>query len=165
MAKMKFAFGWRQCTKVKVVVVLLKFILSESKGTCRIFASVYKWKETDKVVISDIDGTITKSDLMGYIFPTIGKDWTQEGVTKLYKRVNDNGYKFMYLSSRAIGQSSMTKGYLDSVSSCLFIVYLFYLGETKRIDTAPWPSYVESDLAIHGFPQRSDCTRARKVQD
>lgn len=129
------------------------------------FASVYKWKETDKVVISDIDGTITKSDLMGYIFPTIGKDWTQEGVTKLYKRVNDNGYKFMYLSSRAIGQSSMTKGYLDSVSSCLFIVYLFYLGETKRIDTAPWPSYVESDLAIHGFPQRSDCTRARKVQD
>ena len=79
-------------------------------------ASVYKWKESDKVVISDIDGTITKSDVMGYIFPSIGKDWTQEGVTKLYKKIHDNGYKFLYLSSRAIGQASMTKSYLEWVS-------------------------------------------------
>lgn len=86
------------------------------QGTCRVTASVYKWKESDKIVISDIDGTITKSDVMGYIFPSIGKDWTQEGVTKLYKKINDNGYKFLYLSSRAIGQASMTKSYLEWVN-------------------------------------------------
>jgi len=86
------------------------------QGTCRVTASVYKWKESDKVVISDIDGTITKSDVMGYIFPSIGKDWTQEGVTKLYKKIHDNGYKFLYLSSRAIGQASMTKSYLEWVN-------------------------------------------------
>ena len=85
-------------------------------------ASVYKWKESDKVVISDIDGTITKSDVMGYIFPSIGKDWTQEGVTKLYKKIHDNGYKFLYLSSRAIGQASMTKSYLEWVSGNLELV-------------------------------------------
>ena len=34
---------------------------------------IYLWKETDKVVISDIDGTITKSDVLGHILPVIGK--------------------------------------------------------------------------------------------
>ena len=52
---------------------------------------------------------------MGYIFPQIGKDWSQEGVTKLYKRINDNGYRFIFLSSRAICQASMTKSYLEWV--------------------------------------------------
>ena len=37
---------------------------------------IYLWKNTDKVVISDIDGTITKSDVLGHILPVIGKIWT-----------------------------------------------------------------------------------------
>ena len=74
------------------------------QGTTKISASIYLWNATDNIVISDIDGTITKSDVMGNIFPAIGKDWSQKGVTHLYQRIHNNGYKILYLSSRAIGQ-------------------------------------------------------------
>ncbi|CBY20543.1 unnamed protein product [Oikopleura dioica] len=85
------------------------------QGTTKISASIYLWNSTDNIVISDIDGTITKSDVMGNIFPAIGKDWSQKGVTHLYQRIHNNGYKILYLSSRAIGQAHMTKNYLKSV--------------------------------------------------
>ena len=54
------------------------------QGTTKISASIYLWNSTDNIVISDIDGTITKSDVMGNIFPAIGKDCSQKGVTHLY---------------------------------------------------------------------------------
>lgn len=77
--------------------------------------TVFLWESTDKIVISDIDGTITKSDLMGYIYNAIGKDWTHKGVAALYNRITDNGYKMVYISSRPIGHIGLTKAYLDRV--------------------------------------------------
>jgi len=76
---------------------------------------IYLWRHTDKVVISDIDGTITKSDVLGHILPVIGRDWAQSGVAQLFSKIRANGYHIMYLSARAIGQASMTKEYLESV--------------------------------------------------
>ena len=55
------------------------------------------------MVISDIDGTITKSDVLGHILPIIGNDWSQSGVAQLFTQIQDNGYKMLYLSARAIG--------------------------------------------------------------
>ena len=52
---------------------------------------------------------------MGHLLPIVGKDWSQIGITKLYNEINRNGYKFIYLSARAIGQSAMTRAYLRSV--------------------------------------------------
>ena len=52
---------------------------------------------------------------MGQILPVLGKDWTHPGVAELYNKMKENGYKFLYLSSRAIGQARHTKGYLKSV--------------------------------------------------
>lgn len=45
----------------------------------------------------------------------IGKDWSQEGIAGLYNMVYRNGYKFVYLSARAIGQSKITRDYLLSL--------------------------------------------------
>ena len=67
------------------------------------------------MVISDIDGTITKSDVLGHILPVIGNDWAQSGVAQLFSKIRQNGYQIMYLSARAIGQASITKDYLQSV--------------------------------------------------
>ena len=47
--------------------------------------------------------------------PMIGRDWAQSGVTNLYTKIYDNGYKFVYLSARAIGQARTTREYLRSV--------------------------------------------------
>jgi len=51
---------------------------------------IYFWDYDEKVIISDIDGTITKSDLWGHIYCLIGKDWTHaifyRTITAKYKR-------------------------------------------------------------------------------
>ncbi|XP_067887804.1 phosphatidate phosphatase LPIN2 isoform X2 [Heterodontus francisci] len=62
-------------------------ITTQYQGTCRCEGTIYLWNWDDKVVISDIDGTITK-----------------------------NGYKFLYCSARAIGMANMTRGYLHWVN-------------------------------------------------
>lgn len=85
------------------------------QGTTRCQCHLYKWKWDDKIVVSDIDGTITKSDVLGHILPIVGKDWAQTGVAQLFNKIEDNGYKLLYLSARAIGQARITREYLKSI--------------------------------------------------
>uniref|UniRef100_A0A3Q3N2I3 phosphatidate phosphatase n=1 Tax=Mastacembelus armatus TaxID=205130 RepID=A0A3Q3N2I3_9TELE len=91
-------------------------VTTQYQGTCRCHGTIYLWSWDDKIVISDIDGTITRSDTLGHILPTLGKDWTHQGITQLYHRVSQNGYKLMYCSARAIGMADMTRGYLHWVN-------------------------------------------------
>uniref|UniRef100_A0A8D3B5F4 phosphatidate phosphatase n=2 Tax=Scophthalmus maximus TaxID=52904 RepID=A0A8D3B5F4_SCOMX len=91
-------------------------ITTQYQGTCRCMGTIYLWNWDDKVIISDIDGTITKSDVFGQILPQLGKDWTHRGIARLYHSVHENGYKFLYCSARAIGMADMTRGYLHWVN-------------------------------------------------
>lgn len=45
----------------------------------------------------------------------VGKDWAQMGVAQLFSKIEENGYKLLYLSARAIGQSRATREYLRSI--------------------------------------------------
>ncbi|KAG6329330.1 hypothetical protein ID866_9759 [Astraeus odoratus] len=78
-------------------------------------ARIFVLESSDSIVVSDIDGTITKSDGLGHIFTMIGRDWTHSGVAKLYSDIARNGYKIMYLTSRAIGQADSTRDYLKGI--------------------------------------------------
>ncbi|NXO89929.1 LPIN3 phosphatase, partial [Certhia brachydactyla] len=91
-------------------------VTTQYQGTCRCEATIYLWNWNEKVVISDIDGTITKSDALGHILPQLGKDWTHPGIVKLFHKIHLNGYKFLYCSARAIGMAHITKGYLKWVN-------------------------------------------------
>ncbi|NXL73684.1 LPIN3 phosphatase, partial [Leptocoma aspasia] len=91
-------------------------VTTQYQGTCRCEATIYLWNWNEKVVISDIDGTITKSDALGHILPQLGKDWTHPGIVKLFHKIHMNGYKFLYCSARAIGMAHITKGYLKWVN-------------------------------------------------
>ncbi|NXD63426.1 LPIN3 phosphatase, partial [Eolophus roseicapillus] len=91
-------------------------VTTQYQGTCRCEATIYLWNWDDKVVISDIDGTITKSDALGHILPHLGKDWTHHGIAKLFHKIHLNGYKFLYCSARAIGMAHITKDYLKWVN-------------------------------------------------
>ncbi|XP_042322001.1 phosphatidate phosphatase LPIN3 isoform X2 [Sceloporus undulatus] len=91
-------------------------VTTQYQGTCRCEATIYLWNWYDKVVISDIDGTITRSDALGHILPHLGKDWTHQGIAKLFHKIHLNGYKFLYCSARAIGMAHITKGYLECVN-------------------------------------------------
>ena len=86
-----------------------------TSGIQTLKSSIYLWPSSSKIVISDVDGTITRSDVLGQVLPVLGKDWTHEGVTELFTKITNQGYKILYLTSRAIGQSTMTKSYLDSL--------------------------------------------------
>lgn len=93
---------------------IITFSLSAS-GAIACTARIFVWDHTDHVVISDIDGTITKSDGLGHVFAMIGRDWTHLGVAKLYTDITRNGYKILYLTSRAIGQADATRYYLKGI--------------------------------------------------
>lgn len=79
-------------------------------------ACIYLWNANDKIVVSDIDGTITKSDVRGHFYNLVGRDWTHSGIASLYSKIVKNGYKLIYLTARPLGQSFSTKNYLKQVS-------------------------------------------------
>lgn len=79
-------------------------------------ACIYLWDSKDKIIVSDIDGTITKSDVRGHLYNLMGKDWTHSGIASLYSKLVKNGYKIIYLTSRPLGQSFATKNYLKQVT-------------------------------------------------
>ena len=84
-----------------------------NKATCQ--AYMYYWTHDVPIVISDIDGTITKSDALGHVLNMIGRDWTHVGVAKLYHDIVANGYNMFYLTSRSVGQADTTRAYLNGV--------------------------------------------------
>ncbi|KAF2483441.1 Lipin/Ned1/Smp2-domain-containing protein [Neohortaea acidophila] len=84
-----------------------------NRATCA--ANLWYLKHDVPIVISDIDGTITKSDVLGHVMNSIGRDWTHPGVAKLYTEIAANGYNLLYLTSRSVGQADTTRNYLDGV--------------------------------------------------
>lgn len=65
---------------------------SNFKGTSWCSCNIYLYMWSEKIVISDIDGTITRSDVLGHVIPAIGGQWAHAGVAELYTRIKDNGY-------------------------------------------------------------------------
>ena len=51
-----------------------------------------------------VDGTITRSDVLGHILPQVGVDWSHPGVTAMLRAITANNYHVVYLTSRALGQ-------------------------------------------------------------
>ncbi|KAJ3348276.1 Nuclear elongation and deformation protein 1 [Entophlyctis luteolus] len=90
-------------------------VTSRLQGTATCHAKLFLWEHNTKVVISDVDGTITKSDVLGHVMTIVGQDWTHSGVASLYTNIHKNGYEILYLTSRAIGQANYTRDYLKKV--------------------------------------------------
>jgi phosphatidate phosphatase LPIN len=76
---------------------------------------IFFWDYTTKVIISDVDGTITKSDMLGQLLPRFGRDWTHGGIAKLFTAIKANGYEFLYLTSRPIGLADNTREYIKGI--------------------------------------------------
>ncbi|XP_042456900.1 phosphatidate phosphatase PAH2-like [Zingiber officinale] len=81
-------------------------------GVQQVDARIYLWKWNTRIVVSDVDGTITKSDVLGQFMPLVGMDWSQTGVTHLFSGIKDNGYQLLFLSARAISQAYLTRQFL-----------------------------------------------------
>ncbi|WOL09249.1 phosphatidate phosphatase PAH1 [Canna indica] len=81
-------------------------------GRQQVDAHIYLWKWNARIVISDVDGTITRSDVLGQFMPLVGRDWTQSGVAGLFSAIKENGYQLLFLSARAIVQAYLTRSFL-----------------------------------------------------
>lgn len=62
-------------------------VTSNLQGEQVLNAKIFLWNYYDRIVISDIDGTITKSDVLGQIMPMMGGDWSHPGVVNLYNNI------------------------------------------------------------------------------
>ena len=94
----------------------IQFVCTNTfNGEQKLKCDLYLWPSNAKIVISDIDGTITRSDVLGQLMPMIGKDWSHKGITDLFTNISENGYEFVYLTTRAICQSGATKDYLNTL--------------------------------------------------
>ena len=96
----------------------IKFVVSSSyQGKQELSCDLYLWNYDDKIVISDVDGTITRTDVIGQLFPLLfGKDWSHKRVVKLYNKIATNGYKILYVTARAVCQHCQTKNYISSLT-------------------------------------------------
>jgi len=102
---------------LKMGANLIEFQVTTASGS-RIGteATIFMLNSTQKFVVSDIDGTVTRSNFRGFLLPALGiSDWKHPGVVQLYSKIEDEGYMILYLTSRAIGQSQLTKEYLFSL--------------------------------------------------
>lgn len=68
----------------------VKFTLDETGETveCHIFL----WDYKTKIVVSDIDGTITKTDVFGQLMPVFNHSWIHDSVVKMFNKIERNGY-------------------------------------------------------------------------
>uniref|UniRef100_A0A914H3C5 Uncharacterized protein n=1 Tax=Globodera rostochiensis TaxID=31243 RepID=A0A914H3C5_GLORO len=88
----------------------VRFSVEDWKGrTLSLYCFLYYWDSTTKLVVSDIDGTVTKSDVWGMI---LGKAWIQRDVRSLYGRIKQRGYKVLYLSARPASVGTLTRKFL-----------------------------------------------------
>lgn len=93
----------------------IRFVIS-SRSACELRCRIFLWRNDSKIVISDVDGTITRSDVLGHLLPAVGRDWSQVGVAGLYSQIAKNGYKMLYLTARPIGQAAQTRDFLHNVT-------------------------------------------------
>jgi phosphatidate phosphatase LPIN len=76
----------------------------------------YPYQVQHRILISDIDGTITKSDFLGHIMPIVSLDWSHLGITELYSNLVQRGYIIIYLTARNIGLYKRTLKYLKNIN-------------------------------------------------
>ncbi|KAL0209223.1 hypothetical protein RCL1_003481 [Eukaryota sp. TZLM3-RCL] len=87
---------------------------ASNKPRSTIGGFIYLWPTSRKYVVFDIDGTITGSDLFGFLGPAMrmGK-WVRRGVVSVVNYIVDKGYLPIYLTMRGLPLAGQTRKYLQ----------------------------------------------------
>lgn len=75
----------------------------------------YTFKQHQRIIVSDVDGTITRSDVFGHILPFYNNSWTHANIAQLFTKLYERKYIIIYLTARNIGQAKRTQTYLESI--------------------------------------------------
>lgn len=82
-----------------------------------IHTKVYLWKASDKVVVTDIDGTLTTTDLMGHIKTVrlANYQYAHSGACGFFSSLSEYGFKVYFLTARPITWMNETRAFLANV--------------------------------------------------
>jgi len=79
------------------------------------FAKIFFWDTTVKIVVTDIDGTITRSDVRGHLCSKVGVNWHHNSVTDCFQKVFKLGYKVVYITARCLSMEAKTRKYISEL--------------------------------------------------
>jgi phosphatidate phosphatase LPIN len=77
-----------------------------------------------QVIVCDVDGTVTRSDVMGHMVTRMGGDWAHPGVCELLAALHDAGFCVLYLTSRPRSMLDQTRWYLQRLRQGRFALPL-----------------------------------------
>ncbi|XP_040571687.1 phosphatidate phosphatase LPIN2 [Lepeophtheirus salmonis] len=77
-----------------------------------IYFKIYLHNQDDRLVIADVDGTITESDVKGHVYSVLGSSAHHHDVIPLFQSIYKRGYQIIYLTARSIAQDDETRNYL-----------------------------------------------------
>jgi len=104
---------------------LLRFSLSSAPNS-QFTANIWLLSPTDLVVVCDIDGTLTRSDILGYSAHKLGYDSAHEGVCEAFNAIEAAGYKVVYLSARPITKADKTRELLRVIGTVRDYIHNLY---------------------------------------
>ena len=111
----------------------MEFRVDGGTGAC---ADLWLWSASDRIVVVDVDGTITKSDVRGLvasqlqtttsfisnlnpwtqdIATALNTDYTHDGVAEALTYITRCDYQVLYLTARPITLADQTREFLASV--------------------------------------------------
>ncbi|QOY42677.1 HAD-like/Lipin domain containing protein [Cryptosporidium parvum] len=115
---------------------------SSLQGRKTVSGTIYLWPPDSRIVVSDVDGTITRSDVLGQLMPIVGRDWSHQGVAELMTNIESNGYKIVYLTARAIGQADATRDFLFGLKQ---------VGNSGNVTLPDGPVFLSPDRLFPSF--------------
>lgn len=100
----------------------IDFRLEDNESTVIASTFLFLWARHDKIVIVDIDGTITRTDAGGVVASSelglrMGLGHCHEGVTEAMAAIESAGYRLLFLTARPITRADATRRYLSFIGS------------------------------------------------
>ena len=104
--------------------------------------NVFLYDQDAKFIVTDIDGTITRSDIKGHLKTRFKMDHHHKGVIELFDKADENGYNIFYLTARSVAQYDTTKAYLFEVrfKNSNFQYYKINFSNFKIVTGTPYLS-------------------------
>ena len=112
--KQSFCFTTEEINRMQLNNGINPAVFVVDNLSIKISFAIYLFSCDSKFIVSDIDGTITRSDLVGFVGGSFGLDVHHKNVIRFLHKVHENGYNVMYLSARPIAFDQGTREYLFS---------------------------------------------------
>jgi phosphatidate phosphatase LPIN len=76
-------------------------------------AEIFLYGTDEKIIISDMDGTMTKTDIKGLYNNCRGRNYLHDGYQSLMNEFCQKGYRIVWITMRSIALYNFSKKYIQ----------------------------------------------------